>query len=483
MFKAGENCKESADSRSLGMNPGELRLLEGAKPGPAGVRSRTLLRMVATALAIRLIVMAFMYPQHLVPFHDHFHFGFEAGRIARSIAQGEGFSSPLYEKTGPTAWMTPVYPYILAGFFKLFGVYTKAAVLAILSFNCLTSAVTCVPIFFFARQSFGTRVAKWAGWTWAFFPYAIYFPIDRIWETWLATLLFALLFMITLKLDRTDRISAWAGTGALWGLAALTSAVVLSVLPFLQLRTSYLRYKQGRRWLVPNIVLGLALVVAVCPWFVRNWRTFHAFIPFRDNMGLVLRMGVKGPTSYWQRNVDYWQPTELGPWNNAAEVQEFQRDGELKYMATKKQQAVAFIKTHKRWYLWTSLRRVVFLWTGYWSLSHAYLQIEPWDPANIAFCSAFTILAFAGLRKAWKRRAGAEIFYTIVLLVFPLMYYITSPEFYYRRPLDPIMVVLAVYALTPSRRLDEPPSADTIEKDRLRACEDDQLESELAEPV
>ena len=483
MFKAGENCKESADSRSLGMNPGELRLLEGAKPGPAGVRSRTLLRMVATALAIRLIVMAFMYPQHLVPFHDHFHFGFEAGRIARSIAQGEGFSSPLYEKTGPTAWMTPVYPYILAGFFKLFGVYTKAAVLAILSFNCLTSAVTCVPIFFFARQSFGTRVAKWAGWTWAFFPYAIYFPIDRIWETWLATLLFALLFMITLKLDRTDRISAWAGTGALWGVAALTSAVVLSVLPFLQLRISYLRYKQGRRWLVPNIVLGLALVVAVCPWFVRNWRTFHAFIPFRDNMGLVLRMGVKGPTSYWQRNVDYWQPTELGPWNNAAEVQEFQRDGELKYMATKKQQAVAFIKTHKRWYLRTSLRRMVFLWTGYWSLSHAYLQIEPWDPANIVFCSTFTILAFAGLRKAWKRRANAAIFYTIVLLVFPLMYYITAPEFYYRRPLDPMMVVLAVYALTPSRRLDEPPSADKVEKDRLRACEDDQFESELAEPV
>jgi 4-amino-4-deoxy-L-arabinose transferase-like glycosyltransferase len=484
MFKAGANHKESADSKALGMNPGECRLLEGAKPGPAGVRSRTFFLMVATALAIRLIVMAFMYPQHLVSFHDHFHFGFEAGRIARSIAQGEGFSSPLYEKTGPTAWMTPVYPYILAGFFKVFGVYTKAAALAVLSFNCLTSALTCLPIFFFARRSFGTHVAKWAGWTWAFFPYAIYFPIDRIWETWLATLLFALLFMIALKLERTDRISAWAGTGLLWGLAGLTSAVVVSVLPFLQLRISYLRHKQGRRWLVPNIVLGLALVVAVSPWFVRNWRTFHTFIPFRDNMGLVLRMGVKGATSDWQRNVDYWQPTELGPWNNPVEVQEFQRDGELKYMATKKQQALAFIKTHKRWYLWTSLRRMVFLWTGYWSLSPSYLQIEPWDPANIVFCSAFTILAFAGLRRAWKRRADAAIFYTIVLLVFPLMYYITAPEFYYRRPLDPIMVVLAVYALTPSRRLDEPPSADKVEKDRLlRACEDDQFDSELAEPV
>ena len=124
MLKAGENYQESADSRALSMNPGELRLLEGAKPGPAGVRSRTLFLMVATGLTIRLIVMAFMYKQHLDPWHDHFHFGFEAGRIARSIAQGEGFSSPLYEKTGPTAWLTPVYPYILAGFFKVFGIYT-----------------------------------------------------------------------------------------------------------------------------------------------------------------------------------------------------------------------------------------------------------------------------------------------------------------------------------------------------------------------
>jgi hypothetical protein len=249
-----------------------------------------------------------------------------------------------------------------------------------------------------------------------------------------------------------------------------------------QLRISYLRHKQGRRWLVPNIVLGLAFMVVVCPWFVRNWRTFHTFIPFRDNMGLVLRMGAKGATSYALRDVDYWQPTELGPWNNPAEVQEFQRDGELKYMATKKQQAVAFIKTHKRWYLWTSLRRMVFIWTGYWSLEPSYLKMEQWEPANIVFCSTFTILALAGLRRAWVRRVDPAIFYTIVLLVFPLMYYITSPEFYYRRPLDPMMVVLAVYALTPSRRLDELPSLDKADKDWLPTCAEDQLESELAEP-
>ena len=405
--------------------------------------------MVATGLAIRLIVMSFLYTVQLDPRQENFRFGFETGRIARSIAQGEGFSSPLYVKTGPTAWMTPVYPYIIAGFFKVFGIYTRAAAFAILSFNALTSALTCLPIFFFARKSFGTYVAKWAAWTWVFFPYAIYFPVIRIWETWLATLLLSLIFLITLKLDDADRISAWVGAGALWGLAALNSAIVASLLPFLQWRVSYLRQKQKSRWWAPDIALALAFVVVVSPWFVRNWRTFHTFIPFRDNMGLVLRLGTRGAT-------DYWGPYELGPWNSPAEMQEFQRDGELKYMATKKVQAVTFIKANPGWYAWTTLRRIFFIWTGYWSLDHSYLQQEEWDPENMVFSSAFTLLAFVGLRRAFVRGADAAMLYAIVLLIFPLTYYITSPELYYRRPLDPMMVVLAVYALIPTRRLDEP---------------------------
>ena|SRR5580704_3423356 len=56
-------------------------------------------------------------------------FGYETGRIARSIALGKGFSSPLNVDTGPTIWLTPIYPYLLAGIFKLFGVYTFASMM------------------------------------------------------------------------------------------------------------------------------------------------------------------------------------------------------------------------------------------------------------------------------------------------------------------------------------------------------------------
>lgn len=443
------------DVSSSSQQPAALPLQTGksrplATPDHATLRARsvTLLLMVLAGLAIRLVVMGFLYTDQLDPRLDYFRFGFETGRIARSIAQGDGFSSPLYSNTGPTAWMTPVYPYVVAGFFKVFGIDTKAAALSILSFNALTSALTCLPVFFFARRTFGPRVAQWSGWAWAFFPYAIYFPVERIWETWLATLLLSLLFLVTLELEQTNRMKAWLGAGLLWGVAALTSPVVISVLPFLQARVGYLRRQRGQRWFLPNLLLGLAFVAVVSPWFVRNLRTFHAFIPFRDNMGIVLRLGTKGAT-------DYWGPYELGPWNSPAEWREFQQAGELRYMAEKKQQAVAFIKANPGWYAWTTLRRIFFIWTGYWSLERSYLQQEEWDPVNIVFCSAFTLLALVGLRKAWRRKLPAAWLYTIVLLVFPLPYYITSPELYYRRPLDPFMVVLAVFAVLPLRRITD----------------------------
>ncbi len=71
--------------------------------------------MVIAALAIRLIVMASTYTIQTDPALDHKAFGYETGRVARSIATGHGFSSPYSEPTGPTALIPPAYTYLLAG--------------------------------------------------------------------------------------------------------------------------------------------------------------------------------------------------------------------------------------------------------------------------------------------------------------------------------------------------------------------------------
>src|ERR1700735_3367484 len=121
----------------------------------AGNVRSALFWMVVVALALRLAVMTFLYAERTDPARDHWRCGGEAGRIARSIVQGEGFSNPLFGKTGPTAWLAPVYPYILAGIFKLLGVYSKASAIAALALDCLFSALTCIPIYFIASRHFG----------------------------------------------------------------------------------------------------------------------------------------------------------------------------------------------------------------------------------------------------------------------------------------------------------------------------------------
>jgi hypothetical protein len=42
--------------------------------------------------------------------------------------------------------------------------------------------------------------------------------------------------------------------------------------------------------------------------------------------------------------------------------------------------------------------------------------------------------------------------YAVMLLSFPVVYYFTHVEVYYRRQIDPMMVVLAVYAITTMAR-------------------------------
>src|SRR5260370_26139574 len=124
--------------------------------------------------------------------------------------------------------MTPVYPSLLAGVFRMFGIYTKASALAILSLDSLFSALTCIPVFLIAQRSFGGRTALWAGWVWAFFPYAIYFSADFIWVTTLATLMPALLFLAALHFEDSPRVALSIGWGVLAGIRRLIGPLLLS---------------------------------------------------------------------------------------------------------------------------------------------------------------------------------------------------------------------------------------------------------------
>jgi len=392
--------------------------------------------MVAAALLVRLAVIPFLYREWLDPFLiEHWAFG----RVARSLVTGHGFGN-VFADTGPTAVLSPVYAYLLAGIFWMFGPHTRASVITALAINSLFSALTCIPVFLLARRCFGHRVATWSGWLWAFSPYGIYYGADWAWSTCLLTLLLCCLFLIALKLENSGSLLHWTGFGLLTGVATLTEPVTLAVVPFLGAFTCYRRYRQRLTWLMPATAASLAFLAVLSPWIIRNYETFHQFIPVRSGLGLELYIGNNGYSARWVNSA-------LHPNHSDAELEEYEKSGEVVYMEHKRQQAVDYIRAHPGWYVRMTLRRVLYIWTGYWSLDRAYLKDEPLDPPNILVATTFSVLALLGLRRVFQLDWAIGVRFAIVLGCFPLVYYLSHPETYYFRPVDPLLVVLTAVAI------------------------------------
>lgn len=402
--------------------------------------------MVAVALIVRLVVMRFAYLNLLDPARDHYIPGWENGhytfgreyeRIAKSIVTGQGFSSPYPYPTGPTALVGPVYAYLLAGVFKLFGALTTASTFAALTLNNLISSLICIPVFFIARRSFGPKIAVWSGWAWAFYPHSIAGSNAWIWDTVLATLLLTLLLLYTLNLERSTSHMAWIGYGLLWAIAALTTANVLSVLPFFG-AWIFLRQWQTRTLrLGPIVAASLVFLIAIAPWI---WRCSHAygrFVAFRGNLGLEVLVGNSNDTSYPSN----WNET---PGSNLAELQKFQRLGEPAYMAEKQREALRLIEDRPLWYAGQTLRRVLYTWTNVWDFPPRWTFDEVGLP-NALIYTLFSVLAFIGLRWAIRNRREETVPLLFPLIFFPIIYYLThQDDGRFRHPIDPVVIIFAV---------------------------------------
>ena len=410
--------------------------------GAQSVRTRRVLAVIVlVALALRLAVVpfnGFLFEDLMDANHIH---AWEPGNMARNLLAGHGFGSTL-DSTQPSAMMTPVYPLIVAGFFYVFGVHTVASITAIHVFDCLINSLACIPIFLIARRSFGERVAWWAAWGWAFFPYGIYFAAAWAWSTHLLLLCLCWLIYLVQDMERFSRLWLWACFGLLAGFTGLTEPSALVVVAFLMALACWRLARDRKRWLLPGVVASLTIAAAICPWMIRNALVFHCFIPMRDNMGLELWMGNNGVSHSLDQTSD-----DRHPLHDMAELADYNRMGELAYNDHKLQQAKAFIRAYPLLYIRKCMRRAVYVWTGFWSFHPAYLAQDPTELPNIPFATGLSLLALGGLFAAWRKAPFEAIRYGGVLFLFPIMYYFTHPEPYHLRPLDPLLLILGCHAI------------------------------------
>lgn len=400
-----------------------------------------------------------MVGDRLDPWRGHWRFAWEMGMVGRSLAVGKGFSSPFPPDTGATAWLGPVYPAIIAATFKVFGLFTASSAIVLLALNSLFSALTCIPVFFIARRTLGERQARWATWMWALFPYAIYLSAGRIWENALSTLLLTVMMWYTLVLEERGSALLWAGSGALWAVAALTNPGICALLIPFGLWIAWRRSKRGEQWFRNAAVGAIVFIALITPWEMRNARAFHQLVPLRDNFWMEMRVGNTGDLS------DIY-PDWAHPGRSPSELQTYQRMGETTYLGHMRDVAVGFIRQHPGTFLSLTARRFLYTWTGFWSTDPVYVKNQPLQFPNMFFCTAVTVLAFFGLRWMWRRRRQWVAPYSIALGFFPLIYYITHPGIEYRHPIDPLIVILAAGAVVGWRERRAGPSR--IEEVRMK---------------
>ncbi len=402
--------------------------------------------VVLIGFALRMVLVTYLIsqvPSHTLNYNDLGWESWEMGWTARSIVLGHGFSSPFLPLTGPTALVPPLYPYILAGVFKLFGLNTVAVSFAMLGFNSLCSALTSIPLYFLVLNTLSRRSARIAAAAWAIYPFAIYFSADRVWDYALTGLLFSCCLLVAQRLHRRGPWG-WVGFGALYGLAAMSNPSVVSLLPFLLLIAMYQVWRARGPWFSRALLTTVAFIAVCTPWTVRNHRVMHANFFMRDGFWLEFYAGNNGDTT---ASNSAW----VHPASNPAEMQKYQDMGEIRYMAEKHDLAVDFVKHHPAFVAVATLRRIVRFWTGYWSFSPSYLKYEPMDLPNVPFCLFLLFFMVKGLRRWWQQDKAAVLPYLIAVLIFPLPYYLTHSSMDYRQPLEPIIIMLVTLGLFGTR--------------------------------
>jgi hypothetical protein len=360
----------------------------------------------------------------------------EPGNIAASLAHGKGFSDPFRANTGPTAWTTPVYPLLIAGVFRIFGIYTFASYVAAILLNIAFSTATCVPVFYAGKRIGGLGTAAIAAWLWAVFPNAILFTVS-IWDVSLSALLVATIVWASLALAGSTSPRDWVGYGLLWGFTLMTNATLGSVLPFLLCWLAY----RTRRLAYTALALGVILLCCV-PWTIRNYAVFHEFVPLRSVMGLQLWMGNNEQTR------GGWAGA-LHPIDNAADREKYVQLGEIAYMEAKSKEAIHFMLADP----WREARLIRNRFVTFWAGGAVNPVREFLSSRSLYYRGTLLFNVLAGIGAlcgivALCRRHNWLVFpAAMIVIVYPLAAYLTLASARYRLPIDPAVLLLAAVAM------------------------------------
>ena len=397
----------------------------------------------------RVLYMTLAHTYRVRAAEDHFQFAWEAGRIARAVVTGHGYSDPFLPGTGPTAWLAPIYPLLIAASFKLFGVYSPLAAWFLLFLNSLFSAMVAPAIYEIASRCYratgrGQSIAQWSGWLWALYPAAMQYAVRWIWEMSLTVMLFSWLLVFVLRLQAENsapeprlrkQILYWSLYGLFWALIALNNPAPTLFLPVTGL---WLIWKSSDRTkaVTHAVLAGLIFIAVMTPWVYRNWIVFHHFIPTRGNLGAEM-YAANGPGS-----IGFGWGTTIPINYQNAKTPLYRQMGEYNYVKWRGQLASDYIRTHRRHFWEMNLKRFYFFWASVPHPTDKHPALEFIREIDYCFLSFAGLL---GLGLSLRQRIPAAGLFAWAFVLLPLIYYYVVPGARFRHPLEPLIDIFAVF--------------------------------------
>ncbi|MFT5152118.1 MAG: hypothetical protein ACI841_002109 [Planctomycetota bacterium] len=417
---------------------------------------RGLVALIGVALVVR--VLALVVSDALDPARtgEAWEWGQEMACMARSIAVDGVHGDPWGDDTGPSAWLTPLYPALMAVCIKLAGGINATAAALLFACQIVFSIGTGLLLLSFGRALRAPAAGVIAAWIFVLMPASIWNSAHTVWDTSAVALGLLAFLTFALKVGPRPKLPQTFALGAAFGGVLFLNPAVATfgpgVLLFLRAGSDEEPEVGGGR-LARWCVFSAGSLLLCLPWMLRN----HAVIGtlgLRSNLGVELRVG-NNDQAQGRHEVLYH------PSHTPAELARYRELGEREFNRSSGAAAREWVIANPGRFTELSLYRAFLFWFGESPAmdprgngreSSAQLALG-W--AKWAMHSVVGLLALLCLFRFARGHVARPLVLTGCLL-FPLPYYVTHVAERYRFPIEPLLVFIVVWvalSLWNSRKL------------------------------
>jgi Dolichyl-phosphate-mannose-protein mannosyltransferase len=355
---------------------------------------------------------------------DNWAFGYEWGRIAKWLVEKSMFS---LDGLAPTADTDPIYSFLIAPFFLIFGTFSTNAAIALIVFQTLIAGLTTWAVFVVAEKLCGPLEARISALLFALYPASVFFAVSRIGPSTLAILLLCLIFLTVRRVPSSQGPGISILTGVLIGIVVLTSSDNLSLLLVIPLWLFLVGTGQRGRMILQSSVVVAAAVIVLLPWSLRNSTILGEATISKANLGYHLYVG-NNPhaTGYFYTSLPPALSGDASPYK------------ESEYY----EMAFSWIAQHPGDFLKLTLKRIQYFWYTIEGRSDSRKDV-------LSGGLLLTMVAFAAIGVFWRNQSaeGASLLW-LFAAIYPLVFYFTHASFYrHRYHIEPFVLILASHGM------------------------------------